>query len=91
MNWIRTRDQLPEVGRPVLVYSIGTENRWRIDIAYRMQDAKKPADINGHVVKFMWYGGIKQYFDYEITHWMPLPEKPGEQEEQEETYIGWVG
>lgn len=78
-GWISVKDRLPMIDEDVLVFARGKEDGFigetKIGIAY--------------ITDYMYFGcsPIKvvpqwrcpiQFFltDYEITHWMPLPEPP---------------
>lgn len=63
MNWISVKDRLPEKNQNVLVYQKGgVHGGNEIDIEYLQGDG------------FWADQGIMS----EISHWMPLPEKPKE-------------
>jgi hypothetical protein len=73
MEWINVKDQLPEIGREVIVFSPnsndGTGRVTALTRLIRYEEA----------TQFYWdnsYGGSNIYIQSAITHWMPLPEPP---------------
>ena len=81
-KWISVEDALPELNTNVLVYAVGKKDCFEDQIAItRFTDTI----WFGHEIKTEPYWKDPwQYFhsDYEITHWIPLPEPP-EREVQE--------
>ena len=74
-GWISVKDRLPELGQQVLVYAVGKIDGFIGEHVYAL--------CNRYIFRlFPSSPGIEewsspwQYFhtDYEITHWMPLPE-----------------
>ena len=78
-QWISVEDKLPEPEIPVLAIVNGfdgiltLERRWEI--------------CNPHIECYFpdflywdWIDNDGQYFEDRVTHWMPLPEPPKEQE-----------
>lgn len=65
MKWIKVKHGLPQPGREVLLYLDGGIVVGHLD--------SRPA-IN----KLVWntYFGISGSVINQVTHWMPLPEKP---------------
>lgn len=63
-QWISVKDRLPEKEQKVLVFykAIGEKNRIHNDVI-----ATNWRKSNGDFIPFR---------DYEITHWMPLPDPP---------------
>ena len=75
-SWISVNDALPELEKNVLIYAVGKEKCYESKITITRR-----TDVIwfGHEVKTEPYWKDPwQYFgsDYEITHWMPLPEPP---------------
>lgn len=75
-EWISIKDRLPEFNIPVLVYAIG-----KID-GFIGSSIIEITDYTNRKYGFniVGWNAPRQYFlvDYEITHWMPLPEPPQE-------------
>ena len=79
-EWISVKERLPELEQEVLVYAVGKESGFEDDahIAISMRYVF-------HI--FTWDKGVEEwqapwdYFNrnYEVTHWMPLPEPPKEE------------
>ena len=63
-EWIRVEDRLPESKGEVLI-SYERYGKRVVDIT---------CWLNGHFAITVW-----SWFNYEITHWMPLPEPPKEE------------
>lgn len=76
-KWISVKDRFPDFNTGVLVYAVGKAD-WLIDdhvIAITdYTDQKYGFNIVG-------WNEPWQYFlsNYEITHWMPLPDAPKEE------------
>jgi len=79
-RWIPVTERLPEVGEDVLVYAVGKSDDFSsvIAIADRIIFRLFPSSEGVETWSSPW-----QYFmtNYEITHWMPLPEPPKEEKE----------
>lgn len=77
-GWVSVKDRLPEVDNPVIVYARGkNDSIYKIVIASMTN--KNVFDTRLETEPYWrepW-----QFFDtmYEITHWMPLPEPPKEE------------
>lgn len=77
--WIPVSERLPDVGQSVLVYAVGKIDGFIgehiTEICKRFVMHFLPSSP-GHEV----WSSPYQFFhtDYEITHWMPLPEMPKE-------------
>ena len=80
-RWIPVTKRLPEVGKDVLIYAIGKSDDLSsvIAITNRMIFRLFPTSEGTEMWKSPW-----QYFtdNYEITHWMPLPEPPKEEDDE---------
>ncbi len=62
MNWINTKDQVPDYYKVVIVFD-------GCNIYYEYHRLSNGEDE--------YYGNTNNDFIiYEVTHWMPLPEKP---------------
>ncbi len=78
-RWIPVSERLPDVGQSVLVYAVGKIDGFIgehvTEICKRFVMRFLPSSP-GHEV----WSSPYQFFhtDYEITHWMPLPEMPKE-------------
>lgn len=79
-KWISVKDRLPELEEEVLVYASGKIDGFFgknvIAICSRYEQKIYPSAPGYERWSSPW-----QYFhtDYEITHWMPLPEPPKEE------------
>lgn len=79
MRWISVKDRLPELDQDVLVYAKGKEDGF-LDCTHIVISQRYTFHI------FEWDKGVEEwqapwpYFNrnYEVTHWMPLPELPKE-------------
>ena len=71
MEWIKCEDRLPEqIGSYLAYYSTkGQDNMWLNSIGWVFFNSDKNFAIPS--------GGFAE----KVTHWMPLPEPPKEQEE----------
>ena len=70
-RWISVEDEMPKDDVEVLVYAIGDKDSSVIAMTsytHRMYGY----NIEG------WRSPWQYFFDYKITHWMPLPEPPKE-------------
>lgn len=66
-DWISVEDKLPEFDEPVLLWSTGFTSA-----AYgRLDNVNK----KGNAFKWVTFQAV-DYTDYEITHWMSLPNPP---------------
>lgn len=78
-KWISVKDRLPELNQDVLVYAVGKIDGFvgetDIEICNRYIQRIFPSSPGVEI-----WSSPRQYFhtDYEITHWMPLPEPPKE-------------
>lgn len=66
MGWISVKDRLPEKGVLVLVFAKAKYTAVEAICIDRLEEGEK------RPVWFYTHGW------YEVTHWMPLPEPPGE-------------
>lgn len=80
-KWIPVTERLPEVDKEVLVFAVGKSNDFSsvIAITDRMIFRLFPSSEGVETWRSPW-----QYFmtNYEITHWMPLPEPPKEKDHE---------
>jgi len=67
MEWISVDDRLPTFNQDVLVYN---EKHDEFDIA---------SVSNGFEENQVIWIEPREYCMIRVTHWMPLPEKPGEE------------
>jgi len=75
MNWIKTKDQLPETETPVLIVCnkiirVGALF-WEKPMFEEAYEAYKYWDDPNNSLSDIWE-------DNEVTHWMPMPELPEE-------------
>lgn len=69
-GWISVKDRLPEIRHAVLGYTPFHENIWAIT-------------LHEDGCWYFWHPGTSKYdpdWYGPITHWMPMPEKPKEEE-----------
>ena len=82
-GWISVKDGLPEADKRVLVFGTGIHPAFVGDtvIAITSTTYQNPLWPSMKLSSLEWRSPW-QYFhaDYEITHWMPLPEPPKEEE-----------
>ena len=80
-EWIPVTERLPELDQEVLVYAVGKIDGFIGDSVYALTERVLfkffPSSEGTEEWRSPW-----QYFmeDYEITHWMPLPEPPMDNE-----------
>ena len=74
LKWISVWEQLPEVDQPVMICAFGKSVGEGV---YRGHDGFH------HVWKM--YASSGTYWDDEVTHYMPLPEPPKEDEDGKDT------
>ena len=78
-EWISVKDRLPQLNQDVLVYAVGKKDGFvgehDIEICNRYIQRLFPSSPGQEI-----WSSPRQYFhtDYEITHWMLLPEAPKE-------------
>lgn len=83
IRWIPVTEKLPELNQRVLVYAIGKIDGFIgehvIEICKRFVQRILPSSPG-----YETWSSPYQYFhtDYEITHWMPLPEPPKENDNE---------
>jgi hypothetical protein len=69
MDWISVKERLPEIGEEVIVWHTGLERRI---IALALPDRYfKVSNADGSSIHY-------SAGQYNITHWQPLPDKPGD-------------
>lgn len=77
-RWINVNDELPELDEKVVVYATGRVDKR--DYAYAITSRMLRFPFN-RACDEVWRSPWGYFFDnYEITHWMPLPEPPKEDE-----------
>ena len=90
MKWIKILDQLPEHGQQVLAFipnnfvpipgnptEVVLHPIKMVTFIKNFYGAHKPRHKNSESDHF-WSGeGLSNHFFQEVTHWMPLPKKPG--------------
>ncbi len=82
MEWIKADERLPEVKKRVLLCM----GKGSIDIGWLKWHEEKPEkDFTGNLFirkVTRWSHGHQDkenpFADFEVTHWMPLPQKPME-------------
>lgn len=84
IRWIPVTEKLPELNQRVLVYAVGKIDGFIgehvTEICSRFVQRILPSSPG-----YETWSSPYQYFhtDYEITHWMPLPEPPKENDNEE--------
>ena len=78
-GWISINDRLPELNQDVLVYAVGKIDGFIGDHVVEKCKRFIQRILPSSPGEEIWSSPY-QYFhtDYEITHWMPLPEPPEE-------------
>lgn len=82
-NWVSVKDRLPELDKDVLVYAVGKIDGYfgksAIEVCNRFIMRVFPSSPGHEMWSSPW-----QFFhtDYEITHWMQLPEPPKEVQDE---------
>ena len=80
-EWISVKDRLPESGKDVLVFAVGKVNAFIEDTTIEITEYTNVSLFPSTVVRMGWRSPYLHFFDnYEITHWMPLPESPMKEE-----------
>ena len=79
-EWIPVTERLPELNQEVLVYAVGKIDGFIGSSAYAITERFLFKYFPSSKGTEKW-GSPWEYFmeDYEITHWMPLPEPPKEE------------
>ena len=73
-KWISVEDRLPEFNVYVLVYAVGKDDKKEITIT-SYTNSMYGLGITGWIAPWQYFS-----YNYKITHWMPLPEPPKEDE-----------
>ena len=79
-EWISVKDRLPNIDIDVVIFAVGKSDLFENKVA-----------ITHRYYPMRWWNKESEYIDwlqpwqyftanYEITHWMPLPEPPKEDE-----------
>lgn len=89
MTWISIKNQLPENEQTVLAFvpynRVPTPGNPSVTILQPVKiltffkdfyGAQKPRHKNSESDHFWGGNGLSNHFFQEVTHWMPLPEKP---------------
>lgn len=71
-NWISTRDLMPVLGEEVLVVAI---SKYRHSVGLQYVRMAEYTEVEGWHL-YGWPAGM----EFAVTHWMPLPELPPEEE-----------
>lgn len=84
-GWISVKDRLPEIDERVLVFGVGKYDCFIGTTQIAITHMSDRNLINCHIKTQPYWIAPWQYFltDYEITHWMPLPEPPKEDDDAE--------
>lgn len=85
-GWVSVKDRLPEIDERVLVFGVG---KYEYFVGSTMTAITCMSDANLIDCRLKtqpyWLEPWQYYLtDYEITHWMPLPEPPKEAEDDAE-------
>jgi hypothetical protein len=74
-GWISVKDRLPELRQEVLVWY---DNGYEVAYLQKFEPPKLQYPQFNNVEMFEWCFG--DFEDFDVTHWMPLPEPPKEEE-----------
>jgi len=78
-TWISCEEQLPENGQMVIVYRGNPDHTGddsTIFVAEFVEIEDEYNSNSNNKKSYEWIENPSTYFGQEITHWMPLPEKP---------------
>ena len=81
VGWISVKNRLPELEQKVLIYAVGKESGFEdsthVEVSMRFVFHILPWDTGVEEWQAPW-----DYFNrnYEVTHWMPLPDAPKEED-----------
>jgi Protein of unknown function (DUF551) len=73
-QWISVKDRLPELRQEVLVWY---DNGYEVAYLQKFEPPKLQYPQFNNVEMFEWCFG--DFEDFDVTHWMPLPEPPKEE------------
>lgn len=77
-EWISVKDRLPEEGTQVLTYDSGSKNgafEYRLDYIVLIWQEEGLTDVPNPI----WACGLVDDYN-KVTHWMPLPSPPKNEE-----------
>jgi hypothetical protein len=74
-QWISVKDKLPELRQEVLVWY---DNGYEVAYLQKFEPPKLQYPQFNNVEMFEWCFG--DFEDFDVTHWMPLPDMPKEEE-----------
>lgn len=74
-GWVSVKDRLPELRQEVLVWY---DNGYEVAYLQKFEPPKLQYPQFNNVEMFEWCFG--DFEDFDVTHWMPLPEPPKEEE-----------
>jgi hypothetical protein len=74
-GWISVKDRLPELRQEVLVWY---DNGYEVAYLQKFEPPKLQYPQFNNVEMFEWCFG--DFEDFDVTHWMPLPDRPKEEE-----------
>ena len=79
-EWISVNKRLPDVDERVIVFGVGKMDGFIGDTIIAITSMSDRNPLATHIKCEKHWRSPWQYFltDYEITHWMPLPEPPKE-------------
>lgn len=72
-TWISCEEQLPEDGQMVIVYRGNPDHTGDDSTIFVAEFLSSNVSSKN---PYEWFENPSTYFGREITHWMPLPEKP---------------
>ena len=88
-KWINVEDKLPPINEQVLIFAVRKANapaqeKTKIAISY-MKDSFYFTATRTYYNEPKWYNPAPYFLsDYTITHWMPMPRSPSDEQPQED-------